>query len=175
MPNYERDIKAIRDGEGSDVDKMKRENELSDQLMSLVDQRLDDLKNERAEANSPEEMALIDQDILKVENIKRSTLNAIRINDDQIAQLGGNLEARPQISIGELMPDYEAKIANIDNSELSEIDKLTRKNDLTEQLFAAISSKIETVQEEWEEDPTLGYIYEEELDKLEELQIKIHE
>ena len=174
MTDYENNLDAIREGDGTDVDKMKRENELNKDLMKKAEEKLEELKAERSSTTDPDEMALIDQDILKVENIKRSTLNQIRINDDQIAQLGGNIdESRPAISIGELMPDYESKVENIENSNLSDVDKLARKNELNKQLLNAISTKTETVQEEWEDDPTLGYIFEEELDKLDELEESI--
>lgn len=174
LPEYESEIRAIRDGNESDVDKMKAENELSQELMERAEAQLEELKKERNQTSDQEELALIDQDILKVENIKRSTLNKIRINDDQIAQLGGNIdENRPEISIGELMPDYDTKVNNIEDSELPQAEKLARKNELNEQLLKSVATKIEEVQEDWEDDPTLGHIFGEELDKLEELQESI--
>jgi hypothetical protein len=167
MPDYQSKITDIRNASGTDIEKMQRENELSLNLIKLVDQKIVALKQEKSQ--NPELATVIDQEIAKLEDIKRSTQNSIAINKDQISQLQAANPNRPEITIGSLMSDFESKIIAIDQSLADEVDKLARKNELNEKLIRAIEAKIEAVQEDWEEDTNNGALYSQEIGKLEEL------
>jgi prefoldin subunit 5 len=113
------------------------------------------LKQEKSQ--NPELATVIDQEIAKLEDIKRSTQNSITINKDQISQLQAANPNRPEITIGSLMSDFESKMNAIDQSPANEVDKLTRKNELNEKLIQAIEAKIEAVQEEWKKIRTMEH------------------
>lgn len=166
MSDYESQVTDIRNGSGTDVEKLKRENELHEALIGLAENRIAEFEEEKAQ--NPDQAAAIQKDIDQLKDIKRSTENSIRINNDQIAQLETDID-RPAITIESLVPGFDDQMAAIDNSSASETEKLEQKNELNNRLIKAIDSKIYSVQKEWEEDPLHGYIYNEELDKLEEL------
>lgn len=165
--DYESDLTDIRNGEGTDIEKLEKENEVHQELIDLTDSKIEELKQEREEF--PENAVEIDEDIAKLENIKRSTQNSININNDQLAQLGANELNRPSITIGTLVSDFDDRMAAIENSDATDIEKLEQRNALNRELLNAIENKLSAVQEEWEEDPNNGYTYNQEIDKLEEL------
>lgn len=167
MKDYESQLTDIKNGSGTDVEKMEQENQLHQKLIDLSEAKIEELNNEKE--TNPENADAIDKDIAKLNDIKRSTQNAININKDQIAQLGGNELDRPTITIGSLIPGFEKRMAEIEESDETEQEKLAQKNALNKELLNAIENKIYDVQEEWEEDPTNGFTYNQEIDKLEEL------
>lgn len=167
IPDYEVQLADIRNGAGTDPEKLEKENELHQSLIDRTDKRIAELEAEKEQ--NPDQAIAIDKDIEKLRNIKRSTQNSININKDQLAQLTANQLNRPEITIGSLIPDFETRLAGIENKNLSETEKLEEKNALNAELLKAIDRKIVEVQEAWEEDPNNGFVYNEEINKLEEL------
>lgn len=167
IPDYEVKLTDIRNGAGTDPEKLEEENELHQSLIDLTDKRIAELEAEKEQ--NPDQAEAIEKDIEKLRNIKRSTQNSININKDQLAQLNANQLKRPEITIGSLVPDFEARLAEVENKNISETEKLEEKNALNAELIKAIDRKIVEIQENWEEDPNNGFIYNEEINKLEEL------
>ncbi len=168
LPSYDSGITDIRNGSGTDIEKMEAENALNQELIDQIDKRIAEVESETG--GNAETVQQRDSDIAKLQDLKRSTLNSIQINKDQINQLKGGDLNRPAITIESLVPGFEEKMAEIENSKAPEKLKLTEKNKLNQQLIQAIQNRVDIVQEEWEEDPVNGFVYNEEIDKLEELQ-----
>lgn len=167
MRDYDSKRTDIRNGSGTETEKLAKENEIHAQLIAKADERIRELEAEKL-AN-PAQAAAIDADIEKVKDIKRRTQSSININEDLIAQSGNNELKRPIITIGSLVSDFESRAATIENSKANEAEKLEQKNQLNKELVTAIEAKIVEIQEEWEEDPANGFTYNEEINKLEEL------
>ncbi len=167
MRDYDSKRTDIRNGAGTETEKLAKENEINQQLLEKADARILELEAEKL-AN-PAQAAAIDADIENVKDIKRKTQSAININEDLIAQSGNNELQRPVITIGTLVGDFDSRMTAIENSKASESEKLEQKNQLNKELVSAIEAKIVLIQEEWEEDPINGFTYNEEISKLEDL------
>lgn len=171
MRDYDTKLIDIKNGAGSDADKWTKENEVHSQLIAKVDNRILELEAEKL-AN-PELETIIDAEIEKLKDLKRKTQSSIYINEDLIKQSGEQTLDRPIITVGTLVADYDSRMNAINSSKASEIEKLNQKNELNAELVRAIDLKVNTTQEEWEEDPDNGFTYNEEINKLEELKESI--
>ncbi|MBK9192287.1 MAG: hypothetical protein IPM77_12700 [Crocinitomicaceae bacterium] len=86
--------------------------------------------------------------------IKTQKQGEINLNNDRIKQLdGGTTSSRPAMNIAAVMPDYDQKMAAIDQKNLDEKNELTEKNALNNQLISAIDSKIAQLENEKKSNP----------------------
>ncbi len=167
IPDYDEQLATIRAEETDAGTRIKRENEVHQVLINRVDDEIENLKTQKTGNLATDSQ--LDKDIEALQNIKQSTLAKQKLNNDNLAELNEENVTRPTITLETLVPAFETKMEDIKNSDQSEKDKLLALNKMNEQLTAAIDLKIIAVQKELENDAENSTVYNEELDKLEEL------
>ena len=167
MPTYESSLADIRNGNSAEEDKLNSEYDVHEALLDICEVKMAELETEKE--NNPEDAVAINKDIQDLSNIQRNAQNEMNSNANKIAQLNSASLNRPEISVSELLPDFDGQMAEIENGNLPAIEKLKAKNELNNRLLKAIEIKMADIEDELEADPDNSDIYNQELDKLSEL------
>ncbi|MBL7899152.1 MAG: hypothetical protein JNJ99_11515, partial [Crocinitomicaceae bacterium] len=147
MPDYDQKMAAIDQKNLEEKNELTEKNALNNQLISAIDSKIAQLENEKK--NNPANADAINKDIQTLQNIKSQKQGEINANNDRIKQLdGGTSSSRPAMNIAAVMPDYDQKMAAIEQKNLDEKNELTEKNALNNQLISAIDSKIAQLENE---------------------------
>jgi hypothetical protein len=153
MPDYETKMATIEQSNIAEKTKLTEKNSLNNQLISAIDSEIAELQKEKAD--NPANASAIDKDIQTLQNIKTQKQNEINLNNDRINEINsGTTSSRPAVTIASIMPDYETKMAGIDQKSADEKTKLTEKNALNNQLISAVDTEIADLQKEKATNPS---------------------
>jgi hypothetical protein len=167
MPDYVERLTTIMNGPGTAEEKLQKENQLHEELLSAFENKKEEL--EARKEVEPENAEIIDEYIADITESQRVKRNQIQANTDSIKALKKENLQRPEITLASLSPDFEDEMLALEESELSEEEILVEQNSLNNSLIEAIDAKVEEIENEKRDDPEHAEIYDDELQKLDEL------
>ena len=153
------EINSISD----EIVKAEQNIELNTQLITKIDEQISGL-NSYIQTN-PTNKKELEKRIKNLNKLKTETQSKI---DDDKNIVNGAKEVST-ISINDLMPDYENKISETDNSNQTEAEKLNAKNNLNNTLISSIDNKIDELEGMKTAQPNKSDEIDEQIQKLKEL------
>ncbi|MBL7897407.1 MAG: hypothetical protein JNJ99_02645, partial [Crocinitomicaceae bacterium] len=164
MPDYQDKMNGINGSSQTTIDKEKDKIELNSDLVSLINSEIESLTE--AKTTHPEAAKNIDKRIAGLNEIKTLKENEIKVSQDKI---GGSTGTSGTLTIKDVMPDYEQKIAAIDKKNLEEKAELTEKNGVNNELIGKIDSRIDQLEKEKTANPSNAAQIDQKIQSLEDI------
>ncbi|MBI3134418.1 MAG: hypothetical protein HYZ14_07035 [Bacteroidetes bacterium] len=165
MPDYQDKMNTIYGSSQNQADKEKDKIDLNQNLISLIDAEIESLTN--AKITNPDAAKAIDKRIEGLTTIKNQKTAEIKASEDKIG--GTTVTAGPAITLKDVMPDYEQKIAAIEKKDLDEKNELTEKNAVNAELIEKLDDKISALEAEKAKNPANAAAIERDIRILQDL------
>ena len=173
MPAYQVDLAAIKNSNKSTREKLEEENELHQLLIGAIEWKIKSLEDEKA--SNPSIADQIDKEIQTLKDIKSQQDQLVETNKTSLENLADETDvadARPGVSVGDLIRDYDAQLIDIKNGSGTNAEKWAEENELNEKLIGRATSRIQELEAEKLANPSLAAVIDVEIEKLKDIKRK---